>query len=323
MATEPYTENANDVKGRFGSPASRLEAALAYAAFGWSIFPCPPDAKMSYKSARHNGGVRWGATKNPTEIRRDWSRWPNSNIGLPTGEQNGLFVVETDTPKAHGGVDGAASLTRLISNAGRGIWPETRTAQSPSGSTHHYFLWPSDKRTIYNSTSKLGAGIDLRASGGMVIIPPSVRRDGVYRWVKDVPVAPAPGWLLSFVAVKPRPPSTADRTELEYNSPIGLRLLIREAMKHVPVQTEWNERNRIAMALWACTGGDTFGLALWDEWLQRSGKYNYQMTRKRWAALGRCPPSDIGFGTIMFQATRAQPKWLDELDSKLEAAVNR
>src|SRR5262249_61535220 len=49
--------------------------------FGWHIFPAPPDKKCSYKSAERSNGARWGATSDPAEIRRDFTRWPNARIG--------------------------------------------------------------------------------------------------------------------------------------------------------------------------------------------------------------------------------------------------
>jgi len=79
-----------------------LKAALAYAAHGWAVFPVPPGTKRSYKSAEHSDGRAWGMTRNAEEIRRDFTRWPDAGIGIPTGAVNGIIVVETDTVAGHG-----------------------------------------------------------------------------------------------------------------------------------------------------------------------------------------------------------------------------
>src|SRR5262245_53537079 len=118
--------------------SKRLEAALRYAAMGWHVFPAPPGKKKSYKSANLSNGRRWGMTKDEAEIRRDFERWPSANVGLPTGKDNGFWVMEMDTPQGHS-VDGIASLRQL--EALRGVLPRTRRAASPSGSIHVYFKW--------------------------------------------------------------------------------------------------------------------------------------------------------------------------------------
>ena len=104
-------------------------------------------------------------------IARDFRRWPKANIGIPTGPENGFWVLEADTPKGHA-VDGIASLRRLERQHGR--LPKTLMAVSPSGSLHYYFKWPK-RRVIGNTASKVAPGIDVRGEGGMVLAPPSVK----------------------------------------------------------------------------------------------------------------------------------------------------
>ena len=38
----------------------------------------------------------------------------------------------------------------------------------------------------------------MRGSNGFVVAPPSVRKDGAYRWLNDAPVAHAPAWLIAL-----------------------------------------------------------------------------------------------------------------------------
>jgi len=175
---------------------SRLVAALDYAERGWAVFPAPRGTKKSHKSAEFSGGVNWGATRDPKQIKKDFRKWPDANIGIPTGADNGIVVVETDTPKGHN-VDGNASLWALEEK--HGPLPETLMAESPSGSRHRYFNQP-DGVTIINSASVIAPGIDVRGEGGMVIAPPSVRNDGAYRWLNDHPIADAPQWLIDLAS---------------------------------------------------------------------------------------------------------------------------
>ena len=73
------------------------------------MFPVPPGTKKSHKSGKHSNGQRWGATRDPKQIRKDWKRWPEANVGVVTGAESGIFVVDVDTVEGHG-VDGIAPL---------------------------------------------------------------------------------------------------------------------------------------------------------------------------------------------------------------------
>jgi hypothetical protein len=184
-----------------------LAAALDYAGHGLAVFPARPDKKCSYKSAAYSNGARWGATSDPTEIKQDFSRWPDARIGIPTGAVNRITVIETDTAAGHG-VDGAASLAHL--RAKHGPLPDTLMACSPSGSLHRYFRHPGPGIKIKNKASVIGDGIDVRGDGGMVIAPPSVNLDGRrYRWINKLPIAAMPAWLIELT--RDKPPTISER----------------------------------------------------------------------------------------------------------------
>jgi hypothetical protein len=293
-----------------------LQAALAYARSGYAVFPVPRGTKMSFKSAARNGGVRWGATRDQTEIARDFERWPTANIGIPTGKENKFWVMELDTA-AHG-VDGAATLAALV--AAYGPLPLTRQALSPSGSRHFYFVYPPSLVIRNDTARKLGSGIDIRGDGGMVVAPPSERDDGIYTWVNAANIANAPQWLLELVHT----PQFERRAQFNHDDDNAVvhADLVAAAMAHVPTRLTWHERNNIGMAIFTATGGSQAGFVIWDNWLRRSGKYDARSTAARWAAMGRSPPTDIGYGTLSYLATQADAKWLTELDKQLIATMN-
>jgi hypothetical protein len=193
-----------------------LETALAYADCGLEVFPVPPGTKHSYKSkATSLEGKNWGATKNPDIIRGYWGEHPNANLGVPTGKDNGFWVLEYDTIAGGHAVDGAASLAAL--EAEFGPLPATRQAESPSGSVHFYFLYPGCKIT---GTPNLRPGIDIRGDGNMVIAPPSVKAGaGAYRWLNDLPVADAPQWLLDLLKTAKASAAAVERAPVNIPPP--------------------------------------------------------------------------------------------------------
>jgi hypothetical protein len=282
---------------------SILRAALQYATLrGWYIFPAPYGEKKSHKAAATNGGLKWGMTKDPAEIMRDWAQWTNANVGIPTGAVNGIFVVEADTMTGHG-VDGLESLRQLWIQ--HGVFPETLMARSPSGSVHHHFQHPGAGVRIKNSDSDLAPGVDVRGDGGMVIAPPSLRRDGAYEWINEgTPIAQAPQWLLDLVVEEPREARQTNNND----TPPELSALA-EALAHIPNDGGWENWNNTGMALWRATGGSNAGLDLFDEWSAKSAKYDAGTTARQWDKYHGCPPSRIGGGSIFYWADQASPGW--------------
>jgi putative DNA primase/helicase len=192
-----------------------VDHALDLAARGWHVFPAPVGTKKSHKCAERSGGRRWGATTDPTEITDDFARWPLANVGITTGPESGLLVIDIDTAAGHAN-DGMAAMAALIDK--HGPLPETVAAATPTGGRHLYFNYPGGER-IQNSEGRIAPGIDVRAEGGMVLTPPSRKPDGrAYTWTRPpglVDLADCPAWLLAL-ASKPEhkrdaPPPCTDR----------------------------------------------------------------------------------------------------------------
>lgn len=289
-------------------PKNMLEAALLLVAtYGWLVFPAPPGAKRSYKSAKYCGGRRWGATNNPVVIARDFRRWPKANLGIPTGSENGFWALDIDTRKGHG-VDGVASLRKLELKHGR--LPKTLMAVSPTASLHHYFRYPADGSVIRNSTSKVGPGIDVRGEFGMVLAPPSVKPGvGRYRYRNwGTRGADAPEWLLKLVAEKPRrkrrPREATPKRRIDTD-------LIEAALNVIPAEaySVWFE---IGCAL-AFELGDA-GFELFEAWSATSFKFNEAQCLAKWRECSRVAAYKIG--TIFHHANEANPRWRFEHEQK-------
>jgi putative DNA primase/helicase len=195
----------------------RLTAALEYAAFGWSSFPVPVGTKKSEKKGKRDAdkkliGPRWDATSDPDRIRSDNRAFPRSNIGVPTGPENGFFVLDADTIAGGHAANGIASLADLETKHGK--LPLTRMVRSPTGSIHYYFKYPTHMR-VGGSQSKIAPGIDICGDGNMVVVPPSVKPGiGVYQWESPgAAIADAPTWLLDKIAeaAKPKVPTIREQ----------------------------------------------------------------------------------------------------------------
>ncbi len=179
-----------------GQPAL-LAAALWYAGRGLPVFPlhsvdgqgrCSCNGKPGCKPGKHpripNGHV--GASTDPGRIRRWWSRWPEANIGIPTGERSGLLALDID---AHG----FTSLDALEEE--HGPLPETLTVRTGGRGMHLYLKYPSGSG-VRNSAGKVGLGLDVRGEGGYVVAPPSRTDKGPYALLDRLPRTEPPEWLL-------------------------------------------------------------------------------------------------------------------------------
>lgn len=131
------------------------------------------------------------------KIHAQWDRsFKNPNIGVPTGIDNGVFVVDVD------GDEGKASLAHWKEKGL--VLPRTLTSETGSGGLHLFFKYPAQGR-VKNSVSRIAHKIDIRGDGGFVVAPPSKHRSGgSYSFIEGVEgrrfvVAAAPQWLLDLV----------------------------------------------------------------------------------------------------------------------------
>jgi putative DNA primase/helicase len=164
--------------------------ALQLAARGWRVIPL--SGKKPLLTA-------WPqkATTDPNTILGFWAQYPYANVGVVTGKESNLMVLDND-PR-HGGNDSLRAL-----EAKYGPLPETVQVITGSGGSHSYLQYPGPD--ILNSSGLLAPGLDIKTEGGQVVAPPSIHPETKqpYAWdaehhPDDVLVAPAPEWLLDEI----------------------------------------------------------------------------------------------------------------------------
>jgi hypothetical protein len=192
----------------------RLESVLLYASLGWRVMPLHSvtltgsihctcgyqDCQSPAKHPRTERGLK-DATTDDATIRDWWRRWPGANVGIATGADSGIVVLDVDAGKG-----GSDSLAALMSEHGE--IPETIEAATGGGGMHIYFRHPGRAHVIRNSASRVGPGIDVRGDGGYVVAPPSSHiSGGAYRWNAllefSAPID-IPAWLLPKMLEPPR-----------------------------------------------------------------------------------------------------------------------
>lgn len=167
--------------------------ALRYAAAGYKIIPCYYDPESKKKPPIHDKDWRGKASDKPERIN-EWFNSPHGGwkigslfvknehvlIGFPTGADNGIDALDIDK---HGDVDGHltipnwAQLSKVIS-------------ETPTGGHHILHAHVPSLRLkneagelVYNGKRIKLPGIDIRTSGGYIILPGSTLPDGrQYKW---------------------------------------------------------------------------------------------------------------------------------------------
>ena len=155
---------------------SKLQKAQELAARGFKVFPLKENAKTPLNP----GKFLDQATSNKDIIDILWTKYPNANIGIATGE--GLTVIDVDTLQ-HGGENGSESLKNYETI--NGPLNDTFTVQTPTGGNHIYYV---NSKECKNVTGLL-PGVDIRGIGGYVVAPGSIINGKEYKIVKDVPIA--------------------------------------------------------------------------------------------------------------------------------------
>lgn len=182
--------------------AQVLRAALAYAGKGIPVFPCKPGDKEPLTPHGFKD-----ATTDPSKITAWLNRWPDANIGIPTGKRSGLLVLDVDHPA---GVE--------VLEVEHGELTATRTHSTGSGGMHYLYRYPKGEH-FGNSSGDLPDGYDIRGEGGYIIAPPS-STTRPYEVLDRLPLVDAPEWLLEALR---RPHRAAGEAENPRSpAPIGV-----------------------------------------------------------------------------------------------------
>jgi len=139
-------------------PQRTISQALAYARYGWPVFPCHPGGKEPATSHGFHD-----ATTDPAMIRRWWERQPAANLAIATGLP-GPDVLDVDDRGPAG--NGFGAYSTLIK---AGLLDGARTVvTTPSGGLHVYFTGSSQ------ASGRLPQHhLDFKARGGYILAPPS------------------------------------------------------------------------------------------------------------------------------------------------------
>lgn len=166
-----------------------LSEALRLAALGWPVFPIlprskAPATKTGFKAATTDAGV----------INGWWKTGREYNLGVAMPEGNMILDL-----------DGLASED--LAHDGMLIPQECPVSATPGhgGGRHIWMQTPAG--VIAKPKVRVIPGIDVRAHGSYVVVPPSIHPDGKpYAWVEQLNDGPtdlpfAPEWAVNLLSL--------------------------------------------------------------------------------------------------------------------------
>ncbi|MBP2444836.1 bifunctional DNA primase/polymerase [Rhizobium leguminosarum] len=229
---------------------SNLDIALQYHRDGWQVIAANQSKKPvhPWKSSRlsdHDVHRFFGGTDNL--------------VGIVTGAQSGIFVVDPDEKN---GKQGIAAL------AAAGELPPTYTVRTRSGGRHLYFRHPGNGVRI-KTISEILPGVDVRGDGGYVVAP----GNNGYEVIDGNPMAEAPSWLLEMVTAVDLPgmgdaQTPSDLTEALHDQAVKNAAIYLQRLSANCDRETWL---RVLMAVHEMTRGSAAGYELVLKWSATGG----------------------------------------------------
>lgn len=140
-----------------------------------------------------------------------YNKYKTGQVGIKTGEEGGIFVVDIDRKKNNKYVkNGISWMRKLIKKYGI---PKTPIAISGGSGVHFFFKYDEKIKNLGGWTNAvvdeddLRRSIDLRTNGGYIVVAPSKNPDDLtkqYRWFKGyspdkVKPISMPDWILEGI----------------------------------------------------------------------------------------------------------------------------
>ena len=261
------------------------DAALGYAARGFSVIPC----KVAGKAPRCNW-KKYQTEKASDDQIREWFAdcdEAETAIGIVTGKISGVTVLDLDDLALVPAIKAKGIGSPLASRTGRGL----------------HLIYSYEPR-IKTTTGFQGMkSVDIRNDGGYIIAPPSPHSSGkTYKFLNGPPetfeLSPPPEWMLTNTREgKGVNQDFIPQTE----APVDLERL-QSALGAISADdyTTWVT---VGMAIKTSLGES--GFELWRDWSSTSPKYQPKEIADKWASFEIDHANPVTVGTVFHFAKQA------------------
>lgn len=288
-----------------------------------------PACKSPAKHPRTINGLKDGSNDREV-VDRMWTRWPFASIGICTGTDSGVLVIDFDDLQ---------QVPEILREWALSDHPPTWRSTTGRGGKHVFFRYDKDQAGL-RSRSGVWPKVDVRADGGYVVAAPSPHVSGrCYAW--DDGCSPADTGLAllppeieqvlragggapieqpTFVAGVPYAPSAAALPAAGHLSiPPETVAKIRAALRFIDA-TPRQDWLYVGMALKSTSAGPQ-AYELWTEWSQTvPTKFDPDDQQKTWGGLRELLPNatEITLGKLFWLAKQRGAPDFAHLDVILE-----
>jgi hypothetical protein len=299
----PGVLHGNDHQARLAAGRACLEAALDFLARGIAPTCCCDPHHIGV--GRHHGKTCDSPGKAPLHKWKDWQTclphravieqywrdYPIGNVGCVLGQVSGLVRVD---------VDGAAGEAKL-QQWSRGHLPSTWEFCSSTDGRGLLYTWPRElpcKTTSHQSGGK-HEELRLMGNGTQTVLPPSRHVSGTrYTWTlghspHDLPLAPAPAWLLERLRTTSHSPRPAiGGTPTDYTE-------VASALAAIPNDdAAYDDWLLVGLALHSTE--QPWAQSLWETWSKQSSKFDEVKQAKSWGSF--VSTGKVQIGTLFYMA---------------------
>lgn len=161
----------------------KSELVQEYVDSGWSVLPVKPEEKRPYMT----NWLQYTRTRASKEMVENWfNKLTGAGVGAVTGRISNMVVLDVEsycpTP-----------IEDLLKR-----YPTQMIARTGSGGYHLFYSYPQNVGRVSNRV-RLFEGIDLRADGGFIVLPPTIHPNGNrYEWIKRGALGAFPVGLLDL-----------------------------------------------------------------------------------------------------------------------------
>ena len=199
-------------------------------------------------------------------------------------------------------------------NGGEITWEDLRTAHpepietvlisTGGGGWHYYFLYPNSGSSI-TSRGGLWPGVDIKADGGYVLIPPS-KTKGLYTFQlspEDAELEELPEWI--------KEKFTPHSEQNEQPAPLQMdpETLAEKQARAITALNALHKDRADSYEKWIGVGMSLYelgqvGLELWDNWSKQSPKYEPGACNEKWLTFTPAlqDASKISFASLIYWA---------------------
>jgi bifunctional DNA primase/polymerase-like protein/primase-like protein len=144
------------------------KTAIWYAGNGLPVFPLAPRTKNPVIPKKEGGRGYRDATTDCKQIQEWWKRWPDANIGLPTGLITRRLLLDADFRNMDPRFRDRDDLIEFY-----GPIPQTAEVITGTGDRHFHLRYAGGK-----VPKEIARGLELKSDGGYAVMPPSIHPNG-------------------------------------------------------------------------------------------------------------------------------------------------